>query len=460
MPEKQLPNSQEAEEGLLGSIILDPEAIDDVSTIVKTTDFFGFGRRLIYQAIMDLHSRHEPADFITLSDVLKNQQVSDERTHARDRLDEIGGSDYLLSLVAHVPTSGNAEYYARIVARKAELRRIIHAAGQIAAIAYAEEEDALAQAEKKILAIGQDRTQSDLDSLQEYLPEYLTLLEQRGQGQGGVRGVSTGIRPLDGFTGGLQRGKLYVPAARPGDGKTTLCQNIAYKAALKYGCKVGYLSLEMSREDVLDCLMSMHTKTVNSLNLQNGQLDKDQWEAVVRASDEMESLGIYIAHTPGIYLDDLASIARRSVQKHGIDLFVVDYMQLIRARIDGKRIAAREMEVAEIARGLKALAGELGVPFLVPAQLNRQVEHAAATKDERMGLSFKMPTLADLRESGEIEQSGDVVMFLARALEDSTIVRLQIAKNRRGPKGAVDLKFEGETTRFIPLARIDSIAAD
>lgn len=450
MPEKLLPNSPEAEEGLLGSIIIDPEAIVDVSTIVRADDFYGWGRKTIYRTIMDLYVRRQPADFITICDELE----------IANQLQNVGGASYITSLISRVPTSGNAEHYARIVAKKAEFRRIIHAAGKIAAVAYEELEDALAQSEAEILAIGRARARNDLVSMQDYVPEYLGLLEQRSQGSGSVRGVSTGIRPLDGFTGGLQRGKLYVPAGRPGDGKTTLCQNIAYKAAAKYGCKVGYLSLEMSKEDLLDCFMSMHTKQVNSLSLQNGQLTDQQWHLVADAGTEMQALGIYFEHTPGIYLDDLASIARRNVQKHGIDLFVVDYMQLIRARIEGKRIATREMEVAEIARGLKALAGELNVPFLVPAQLNRQVEHSAAFKDETCGLSFKLPTLADLRESGEIEQSADVVLFLARAIEDNTIVRLQIAKNRRGPKGAVDLKFEGETTRFLPLARSTEMVAD
>jgi replicative DNA helicase len=290
----------------------------------------------------------------------------------------------------------------------------------------------------------------DFESIADYLPTYIDHLEEKHLGKNKVRGVSTGMRPLDQITGGLQRGKLYVIGARPGVGKTTICQNISYKAALKHQRRIGFFSVEMSKDDLMDRFMSMHTR-INSLKLQNGDMEQKEWDRIGVASDELEKLGIFFEYTPGIYLDDLASMARRLVQKQEIDLLVIDYLQLLRARIDGKRIQPREMEIAEIARGLKMLAGELNVPILAPAQINRQVEHGAVIEDTALKLSFRMPMLADLRESGEIEQSADVVGFLARAEQDETKVRLQIAKHRGGPKGDIDLYFEGETTRFMPL---------
>lgn len=443
--EKLLPQNIEAEMGVLGSLIIDPDAIVDVGPILKAEDFYRDAHRLVFEAIAHLWHRHEPADFLTLCEELEHH----------DHLEDIGGASYLTSLINGVPTSGNAKYYADIVARKAELREIIRAAGKIAQMAYDEESDALSRAEKLILEIGQNRAKQDFESMEDYMPTYMKRLEERSQGQGGVRGISTGLRELDALLGGLQRGNLYIPAARPGVGKTTICQNIAYRAAVKHGARIGFFSVEMSKDDLMDRFMSMHTK-INSLSLKNGNLEEKEWKRVVNASDDLSELGIYFQYTPGIYVDDLVSMARRLVQQHKIDLLVIDYLQLLRARIEGKRIQMRELEVAEIARTLKMLAGELQVPVLAPAQINRQVEHGAIRKDEGTNLSYRMPALADLRESGEIEQSADVVMFLARSEEDETKVKLNIAKHRNGPVGDVDLYFEGATTRFMPLVtRID-----
>lgn len=439
--EKLLPQRIDAEKGVLGSMIIDPEAIIEVGTLVKPEDFYRDAHRSIFRAMTELWRKHEPADFLTLCDELER----------RKELDDIGGASYLTSLINEVPTSGNAAHYAKIVARKSELRTLIHAAGQIAAIAYEEEEDALSHAEQIIMAIGQQRAKQDFESMAEYMPTYLKRMEDRANGQSGIRGVSTGLRALDSLLGGLQRGNLYIPAARPGVGKTTICQNIAYRAALKHGSRVGFFSAEMSLDDLMDRFFSMHTK-INSLSLKNGRLEEKEWKQVVCAGDDLSELGIYFQYTPGIYVDDLVSMARRLVQQHGVDLIVIDYLQLLRARIEGKRIGVREMEVAEIARTLKMLAGELQVPVLAPAQINRQVERGAVRKDEDTNLSYRMPMLADLRESGEIEQSADVVMFLARAEEDETKVKLNIAKHRNGPVGDVDLYFEGATTRFMPLS--------
>lgn len=439
--EKLLPQNIEAEKGVLGSIIIDPDAIVEIGPMLKAEDFYRDAHQIIFQAIADLWRKHEPADFLTLCDELERCS----------KLEDAGGASYITSLINCVPTSGNAVYYANIVVRKAELREIIHSSGKIAQIAYDEESDALSRAEEIIMGIGKERSKQDFESMSEYMSTYMKRMEERSQGQGGVRGISTGLRDLDALLGGLQRGNLIIPAARPGIGKTTICQNIAYRGALKHGYKVGFFSVEMSKDDLMDRFVSMHTK-IDSLRLKNGSLDDKEWKRVVNAGDELSELGIYFQYTPGIYVDDLVSMARRLVQQHGVDLLVIDYLQLLRARVEGKRIQMREMEVAEIARTLKMLAGELQVPVLAPAQINRQVEHGALRKDERTNLSYRMPMLADLRESGEIEQSADVVLFLARAEEDETKVKLNIAKHRNGPVGDVDLYFEGATTRFMPMS--------
>lgn len=454
MHSPNLPHSPEAEEGVLGSIIIDPEAIVEASLILRPEDFYNNARRTLFDVILYLYQKKEPADFITICDELESRAVSEsEKKHPnapKNALEEVGGGDYITSLINRVPTSGNVGYYANIVQRKAECRELIRLSGKIAQMAYNEEDDVLQQSEAMILKIGQQRVKQDFVSLRDYFPTYLSRLEDIQKGGRAVRGCSTGLQALDGLLGGLQRGKLYVPAARPGVGKTTIVQNFAYRGAIKHGHRFGFFSVEMSKDDLMDRFVSMHTK-INSLNLQNGALDNDMWQLIVNAESEMEKLGIYFEYTPGIYIDDLASMARRLVQRHEIDVLVIDYLQLLRARIDGKRIQVREMEVAEIARNLKMLAGELNVAVVAPAQINRQVERTAVSKETDSAYSFRMPVLADLRESGEIEQSADVVMFLARAEENEKIVRLNVAKQRGGPTGNINLYFEGETTRFMPL---------
>lgn len=432
--EKLLPQNIEAECGVLGSIIIDPEAIVDLAPFLHPEDFYRDAHRTIYEVILHLSRRGGPADFITICDELERRTL----------LDDVGGASSISALINQVPTSGNVEYYGHIVARTAQMRRLIKAAGEIAALAYSDAEDALPQAEEKILAVGKQGAFADLRPLGDLLPTYLAELERR---ESGIRGISTGFRGFDIPTRGFQRGKLYVVGARPGVGKTTFCQNVAYRGALK-GHRYAYFSLEMPEDDVLDCFMAMDSLE-NSLRLQGG--DIEDWSAVVESGDRLAELGMYLRYTPGIYLDELASMARRIVHAKNVEMIIIDYLQLMRARIDGKRIQHREMEIAEIARGLKALAGELRVPILVPAQINRNVERASAVCDERMNLSFRMPSLADLRESGEIEQSADTVIVAARSEEDETKVRFQFVKNRRGPLGSVDLHFEGGTSRFLSI---------
>lgn len=435
--EKPLPFNIECEQGLLGSIIIDPEVIVEVANRVLPDDFYREAHRLLYRTILRLYESREPADYLTICDELER----------RDLLESVGGASYITSLVNHVPTSGNAPYYAKRIVKYAQLRRLLKAAGDIAALAYEGQDDALERAESLILSIGHERTRTDFVSISEYLPTYMEHVEQRQSDYGKIRGIPTCLGDLDYITGGLQRGGLYIPAARPGVGKTTLSQNIAYNTARYHGKRVAFFSLEMSLDDLTDRFMSLHTN-IDSQHLRNGRLTEDQERAIVRAQAELEDVGIYLQYTPGITLDSLKSKARWILSRVGIDLIIVDYLQLVTATIDGKRVAVREMEVAEVARGLKALAGELNVPVLAPAQINRELERRAAVQDKSSGLSYRMPQLSDLRESGEIEQSADVVMFLARSEETKERVKLLVAKHRNGPEGDIDMQFHGSTTRF------------
>ncbi len=441
MLEKLLPQNVEAEMGVLGSIILDPEAIVEIADFLYASDFYRDAHRTIYEVVLSLYSRREPADFITICDELER----------RGELEEVGGATYITSLINQVPTSGNVEFYGRIVERTAILRRLIHAAGQIAALAYEQVPDALARAETLILSLGRESRATSFVSIGEYLPTYLAHLDEVQQSKEKVRGIPTGIGDLDALAL-LQRGDLIVPAARPGVGKTTLCQNIAYNAALKYGKRVGFFSCEMTLDALMDGFVSRDTG-INSQNLLTGTLTDAEYERLVN-ENALELLGIYLKHTPGIFLEELAHEARKLVSRHKIDLLIVDYLQLVRARIDGKRVTPREMEVAEVTRGLKALAGELNIPILCPAQISREIEHRAGTRDEREHLTYKMPMLSDMRESGEIEQSADVVACLAQSEERNERVKLIILKNRRGPKGELDLYFRGETKQFLSLEEV------
>lgn len=440
MQTKTLPIKIEAEQGVLGSIIIDPDALVEIVPTLRAQDFYRDAHRSIYEAIIHLYEKQIPADFVTICDELER----------RNLLDEVGGDIYLMDLTRCVPTSGNAKYYADIVARAAEHRAIIEIAGQIAQMAFEEKPETLQFAEQKILEVGKHRPNQDFYRIGDYYQPYASRLEKMQRDGTQTRGVSTHLRSLDQILGKLQNGKLYIPAARPGVGKTSICQDIAYRVAVKDKKHVAFFSMEMSEDELMDRFMSMQTK-INSMKLQNADLQEPDWKRIVEAGDVMEDLHIYFRYTPGMYVDELASTARRLAQKHGIDLLVVDYTQLLKARIDGKRITVREMEVAEIVRTLKELAGELQIPILAPAQINRQVERSAMLKDEKTNYSYRMPMLADLRESGELEQSADVVIFLARAEEKEDMVKLVVAKHRGGPTGDADLYFKGETTQFFSV---------
>jgi len=437
--ERLLPQNIEAECATLGSLILDPEAVPLVVDWLRPDDFYRDAHRTIYEAVVTLYERKQPADFITLCDLLEQ----------RGLLAQVGGASYLTSLLRTVPTSGNVEYYARIVAQKAGFRRLIHAAGQIAALAYEEKEDAQERAEQLLFAL-QRRQSREFVSLEAVLMACLTDLEALQKREQHLLGVPTGFRHLDAaLGGGMQRADLLILAARPGCGKTSLALTIAAQAALSAGKRVAFFSLEMGAKQLGLRLLSMQADQ-DQRRLRLGLVD--DWDRVMLASDALiEAEGtIWIDETAGLSHTALRSKARRLQATHGVDLVIVDYLQLMHAlQGDGKRFQVREQEIAEISRGLKAVAKELNVPVLALAQLNRSVE-------ARMN---KRPQLSDLRESGALENDADVVLFIYR--EDlsqepddpaaKNVADLIIAKQRNGPIGELRLRFDPSRTCFHDL---------
>ncbi len=421
--EKLLPQNIEAECGVLGSIIIDPEAIVQVSDFLHPDDFYRDAHRTIYEVILQLYEEHEPADFITICDELER----------RNKLEEVGGASYITSLINQVPTSGNVEFYGRIVERTAILRRLIHAAGQIAAIAY-EEGDAdiaLDKAEQLIFNISQRHARSDFMHMRDVLSEYMNKLDQLHEHRGTIVGVPTGFTDLDRLTGGMQKSDLVVLAARPGVGKSSLALSLAHNAALKYHHSIAFFSLEMSKDQLAQRLLSMDAG-IDQQRLRTGRIEEDEWDRIVYAMDTLSEANIWIDDTAGISTIEMRSKARRLHAAHTIDLIIVDYLQLMQATIGGKRNENRVQEISEISRSLKGLARELNLPVLALAQLSRAVENRQS----------KVPQLSDLRESGCL--TGDTLVYLPDKGAYKPIEQLV------GQEGFQVLSLNTETWRLEP----------
>jgi replicative DNA helicase len=390
--EKLLPQNIEAECGVLGSIIIDPEAIVQVADFLHADDFYRDAHRTIYDIIIFLYEQREPADFITICDELER----------RNKLEEVGGASYITSLVNQVPTSGNVEYYGRIVERNSILRRLIHAAGQIAAVAY-EENDAdvaLDKAEQLIFNISQRHAHSDFSLLRDILSDYMDKLDQLHERRGTIVGVPTGFTDLDRLTGGLQKSDLIILAARPAVGKTSLALSLAHNSAVKHQHSVAIFSLEMSKEQLVQRLLSMDAG-VDQQRLRTGWIEDDEWDRIVYSMGTLSEANIWIDDTASISSVEMRSKARRLQAERGIDLIIVDYLQLMQSVSgSGKRNENRVQEISEISRNLKGLARELNIPVLALAQLSRAVESRQS----------KVPQLSDLRESGCL--TGDTLVYL------------------------------------------------
>ncbi len=444
--DKLAPQAVEAEQSVLGSILIDADAILRVADFLRPVDFYRAQHSDVFEAMLALHGQREPIDLVTLGDELRR----------RDKLDAIGGPAYLTSLMNVVPTAVHAEHYGRIVERKAVLRNLIGAAGKIAAVGYEEANDAevaIDRAESILFEISQRRTDGGFESLSILLGQAYDRREYLHEPRGQILGVPTGLSQLDALLGGLQPSDLIILAARPSVGKTSMALNIAQHAAVREGKKVAVFSLEMSREQLALRLLSAETG-INPRPLQTGFVDETDWSKIAIVMNDMATAPMWIDDSPALSVMELRTKARRlEAEQHGLDLVIVDYLQLMQASTSN-RDSNRVQEVSEISRGLKQLARELKVPVVALSQLSRGVEQRGTAE----------PRLSDLRESGSIEQDSDVVIFLYRDGEQNPeaeveLIKAKVAKHRNGPIGEVPLQVRKANTRFYTVAAREEIAA-
>jgi len=433
------PQNLDAEKSLLGAVLIDEETLADISEHVTAKDFYEKRNAIIYAGMMRLYEKHKPVDLLTLSDELKR----------KNEIEIIGGSAYLTELTNYVPTSAHAEAYAELVAQKAVRRRLIKASGEISELGYDEEtttQELLEKAEAELFSVSDQSLKQDLISIESILTDSFDRLEELHRNKGQLRGVRTGYRDLDNMTAGLQRSDLVILAARPAMGKTTLVTNLAYNVATIAKQPVLFFSLEMSKEQLVDRMLS-DASGVDSWNIRTGNLSDDDFSKLSDAMGEMAEAPIFIDDTPGVSVLEMRTKARRAAHEQPLGLIIVDYLQLMQSsgRSDGNRV----QEVSEISRGLKLIARELNVPVIALSQLSRTVESR----------NPQIPQLADLRESGSIEQDADIVMFIYREAyynpetERENITDLIIAKHRNGPTGKIELYFHPERLRFMSLDR-------
>lgn len=431
------PQNIDAEKSLLGAVLIDEETLSDISEHVTVRDFYEKRHAIIYGGMMRLYEKHSPVDLLTLTDELKRKK----------ELDTIGGSAYLTELTNYVPTSAHAEAYAELVAQKAVRRRLIKASSEIAEFGYNEDsttQELLEKAESELFAVSDQSLKQDLASIESILTESFDRMEELHRNKGTLRGVKTGYRDLDNMTAGLQRSDLIILAARPAMGKTTLVTNLAYNVATVAKQSVVFFSLEMSKEQLVDRMLA-DASGVDAWNIRTGNLSDDDFGKLSEAMGELAEAPIFIDDTPGLTVLEMRTKARRANHEHPLGLIIIDYLQLMQG--SGSSQGNRVQEVSEISRGLKLIARELNVPVIALSQLSRSVESR----------SPQIPQLADLRESGSIEQDADIVMFIYREAyynpetERENITDLIIAKHRNGPTGKVELYFHPERLRFMSL---------
>ena len=433
--EKPVPYDVDAEEAVLGSLLIDREAIIPIATFLRAEDFYRDVNGWVYESCLSLYNRREPGDFVTLCNELQRA----------GRLEQVGGIAYLTSMVNSVPTAVHVEYYAHIVERCSILRKLINAGGEIAALGYEQEKEVgntLDKAEQILYNVSQRQNSADFVHIRKILESYFDRMETIHEHRGEIIGVPTGFRDLDQMTGGLQKSDLVILAARPSAGKTSLALSICHYVAAHAKIGVGMFSLEMSQEQLVHRLLAMETG-VDSQRLRLGQIDDNEWLSISRAFGSLAEAPVYIDDTAAITPAELRSKARRLEVESGVGLIIVDYLQLMSSGRSDNRV----QEISEISRSLKALARELNIPVIALSQLSRAVE---SRPDH-------VPKLSDLRESGSIEQDADIVMFIYRDemynpdTERKGIADIHIAKHRNGPVGQVSLRFFEKTTRFADL---------
>lgn len=435
------PQNTDAEASLLGAILIDADAIIKIADVVRPDDFYEEKHRRIYDAVNTLYEKHSPIDILTLSDQLKGSGF----------LDLVGGASYLTELTNFVPTATHVEQYADIVSQKSLRRRLIKASQEITGMGYDEGrslQDLIEEAETRLFEVSQRHVKQDITSIETILSESFDRLDELHKDKGKIRGVPTGYRDLDNILAGLQKSDLFIMAARPSMGKTAFVLNIAHSVAVKSHEAVLIFSLEMSKEQLVDRMLSMESG-VDAWALRTGNLTDSDFEKIGHAMGTLSEAQIYIDDTPGITVSDMRTKARREAHLRPIGLIVVDYLQLMSggARFggDGNRV----QEISEISRGLKGVARELNVPLIALSQLSRSVENR----------NPQIPQLSDLRESGSIEQDADVVAFLYREeyynpeTDRKNLMDIFIKKHRNGPTGAVELYFDREKQR---ISSVDS----
>ncbi len=447
--EKITPQNLEAEQSLLGSLLLDKDAIIKIGDQVTAEDFYTDQHRQIFTAMLDLYRKHEPIDLLSLSN----------RLQEKDQLERLGGRAYLIQLSNAVPTASHVIHYAHIVQKKATLRRLLGAASDIAALGYEEAEDVdriLDQAEQSLFRVSQKYLKASFTAIQDILDSAFERIDELHREKGKLRGLSTGFVDLDSILGGLQRSDLIVLAARPSCGKTSLALDIVRHVAVKAKAPVGIFSLEMSKEQLVDRLLCAEAN-VNLWSMRTGRLSdagqNDDFSRIGHALGVLSEAPIYIDDSATTNILELRAKARRLQMEKSLGLVVVDYLQLMESRLGGAE--NRVQEVSEITRGLKSIARELNLPVLALSQLSRQVELQKPA----------IPKLAHLRESGSIEQDADIVMFIYRKAADKNyrtddlspeerhLAEIHIAKHRNGPVGLVKLFFDDTRASFRSLAR-------
>lgn len=429
------PHNDEAEKSVLGAILIDKDAMNSVSSIIKASDFYNNIHGVIFDAMSSLYDEGKPIDLLTLTARLKKNKTL-------DKIDD----GYLADLVNEVPTAANIEEYANLIKEASTKRSLLNFSTQIAESSYAEEKEAdtlLDQAESLIFSISQGHSVKGFIPIKESLAESFDRIDEIHKSGAGLRGIKTGFTDLDNVLSGMQASNLLILAARPGQGKTAMIINMAQHIAVNEKKPVGIFSLEMSQEELVDRLL-VGQADVDAWRLKTGKLSESDFSKLSEAMGVLAEAPIYIDDTPGISISQIRTKARRLHMDKNVGIMIVDYLQLVDP---GKKVESRVQEVSIVSQALKNLARELKIPVLAVSQLSRAVEHRGERK----------PQLADLRESGAIEQDADVVMFIyrpdAEVTSDIIPTKLLIAKHRNGPMGEIDLLFKGDRIRFYNVEK-------
>ncbi len=431
-PIRSMPQNLEAEQSVLGSMLIDKTAIAQAAEVLNAEDFYRDSHKVIFSAIKELYQKDTPIDMITLIDYLRSTE----------KLDGAGGITYITEISSSVPSTANLYSYIKIVEDKSILRKLIRSSTEIIETSYNKQdnvESVIDLAEKKIFNLAEKKNTSDFEPMNTVLERGFLEIERLFNNKGETTGVPSGFKDLDDKTSGFQSGDMVLIAARPSMGKTTFVLNLAQHAALRAGKKVAIFSLEMSKEQLAYKLLCAEAN-VDMLKLRTGNLDDKDWENIARASGPLAAAKIFIDDTAGVSVMEMRSKCRRLKMEHGIDMIIIDYLQLM----SGSNPENRQQEVSEISRSIKAIAKEMHCPVIALSQLSRAPEQRA---DHR-------PMLSDLRESGSIEQDADLVMFLYRdeyynkETEDKNMAECIIAKQRNGPVGTVKLAWLGQFSKF------------